>query len=180
MIFPSFFLWFAMPVPGLEMLLTGNLQVFITKACYQTGLFFGMDLTSQGSTISIAGSSLDIAEGCSGIRSLMALTMIAAVYANYTQKSLWKKAVLFASSFPLAVIGNFGRVFTILVITQLGFEDFARKTYHDWAGLLLFFPIALAGLYLIDYLLNFKSRRKKRVKRSVRKSTTKAGEEASE
>lgn len=180
MIFPAFFLWFAMPVPGLEMLLTGNLQVFITKACYQTGLFFGMDLISQGSTISIAGSSLDIAEGCSGIRSLMALTMIAAVYANYTQKSLWKKAVLFASSFPLAVIGNFGRVFTILVITQLGFEDFARKTYHDWAGLLLFFPIALAGLYMVDYLLNFKSRRRKRVKRSIRKSTIKVGEEASE
>ena len=180
MIFPAFFLWFSMPVPGLEMLLTGNLQVFITKACYQVGIMLGMDLSVQGNNISIANSSLNIAEGCSGIRSLMALTMIAAVYANYTQKSLWKKAVLFASSLPLAIIGNFGRVFTILIITQLGFEDFAKQTYHDWAGLLFFFPIALAGLYLVDYLLNLKERRKKKVKRTVRRSTAQSGEEVSE
>ena len=180
MIFPSFFLWFCMPVPGLEMLLTGNLQVLITKACYHVGIFLGMDLSSQGNNIRVAGSPLNIAEGCSGIRSLMALMMIAAVYANYTQKSLWKKAVLFASSFPLAIIGNFGRVFTILVITQFGYDDFAKKTYHDWAGLLFFFPIALAGLYLVDYLLNFKTRRRKRVKRSVRRSEPKSGEVVSE
>ena len=169
-VFPAFFLWFASPVPGLEAILTGNLQTFITKTCYHGGLMLGMDLTLSGSKIYIAGSTLDIAEGCSGIRSLMALTMIAAVYANYTQKPLWKKALLFASSFPLAVIGNFFRIFTILVLTHFGFGDFARKAYHDWAGLLIFFPIALSGLYLVDYLLNFREQRRKKVKRSVKKS----------
>jgi exosortase len=169
-VFPAFFLWFAIPVPGLEAILTGNLQTFITKTCYHGGLMLGMDLTLTGSNIYIAGTTLDIAEGCSGIRSLMALTMIAAVYANYTQKSLWKKAALFASSFPLAVIGNFFRIFTILLLTHFGFGDFAKKAYHDWAGLLIFFPIALSGLYLVDYLLNFKERRGKKVKRSIKKS----------
>ncbi|MDB4456651.1 exosortase/archaeosortase family protein, partial [bacterium] len=89
-----------------------------------------------------------------------------------TQKSLWKKAVLFASSLPLAIIGNFGRIFTILIIAQMGYADFAMKTYHDWAGLLLFFPIALSGLYLVDYLLNFKSRRKRKKKVSVSRKVT--------
>ena len=115
---------------------------------------------------------MDIAEGCSGIRSLMALTMIAAVFAHYTQKSLWKKAVLFGSSLPLAIIGNFGRIFTILVIAQMGFADFAMKTFHDWAGLLFFFPIALSGLYLIDYLLNIRERRKRKKKVSVSRKNT--------
>lgn len=170
-LFPAFFFWFTIPVPGLEAILTGNLQTLITQACYRVGLLVGMDLTSLGSTITVKGSDLEIAEGCSGIRSLMALTMIAAVYSYYTQKLLWKKAVLFASAVPLAIIGNFGRIFTILVLTQLGFEDFAKKTYHDWAGLLLFFPIALSGLYLFDYLLNFKERRAKKVKHSYKKST---------
>ena len=167
-IFPAFFFWFTIPVPGLEAALTGNLQTFITKACYHSGIFLGMDLTSSGSTITVKGSDLEIAEGCSGIRSLMALVMIAAVYANYTQKSLWKKAVLFASSLPLAIIGNFLRIFTILILSQLGFEDFAKQAYHDWAGLLLFFPITLSGLYLFDYLLNFKQRRATKVKRSIK------------
>lgn len=162
-IFPAFFLWFAVPIPGLAAALTGNLQTLIAKSCYAVGTFVGMDLVSTGSTISVNGKDLVIAEGCSGIRSLMALVMIASVFANYSQKTLWKKAVLFLSSFPLAILGNFGRIFTILVLAQFGFGDFGSKTYHDWAGLLLFFPIALSGLYLIDYLLNFKSRRRKRV-----------------
>jgi len=175
-VFPAFFCWFAMPVPGLETALTGRLQVMVTEFCFHFGQFVGMDLVRQGSTITMAsagGETMDIAEGCSGIRSLMALTMIAAVFANYTQKTLWKKAVLFASALPLAIIGNFGRIFTILVIAQLGYGDFAMKTYHDWAGLLLFFPIALAGLYIVDYLLNIKDRRKRKKKVSVsRKSVT--------
>lgn len=171
-LFPAFFIWFAIPVPGLEAALTGNLQTLITKLCYEAGILLGMDLTRMGTTITIGGSDLEIAEGCSGIRSLMALVMIAAVYANYTQKELWKKAFLFASSFPLAIIGNFGRIFTILVLSHVGLEDFAKETYHDWAGLLLFFPIALSGLYLIDYLLNLKSRRRKKVVRSTKVKTS--------
>jgi exosortase len=169
-IFPSFFLWFSVPVPGLEAILTGNLQVLITKACYHTGIFLGMDLVNTGADIYIGGSSVKVAEGCSGIRSLMALTMIAAVYANYTQKSLWKKAFLFALALPLAIAGNFLRIFTILVLAQFGYADFGTGTWHDWAGLLIFFPIALSGLYLADYFLNFKEKRSKRVKRSVKKS----------
>ena len=176
-IFPAFFWWFAMPVPGLETALTGRLQVLITQSCFHFGQFVGMDLSLQGSKITMAsagGTVVNIAEGCSGIRSLMALTMIAAVFAHYTQKKLWKKALLFASSLPLAIIGNFGRIFTILVIAQMGFADFAMKTYHDWAGMLIFFPIALSGLYFIDYLLNFRERRKKKKKVSVSKKVTNA------
>ncbi|MDA7882243.1 exosortase/archaeosortase family protein [Akkermansiaceae bacterium] len=171
-IFPAFFFWFSIPVPGLETLLTGRLQILITKLCYELGLFLGMDLISSGEKITVRGTDLEIAPGCSGIRSLMALVMIAAVYANYTQKKMWKKAVLFAASFPLAIIGNFGRIFTILILAQFGMGDFGTKTWHDWAGLLLFFPIALSGLYLVDYLLNFKTRRMKKVKRSVKRTTS--------
>jgi exosortase len=167
-IFPAFFLWFSIPVPGLETLLTHNLQLLITKACFQFGTFLGMDLVNVGTNIYVGESEVEVAGGCSGIRSLMALTMIAAIYGNYTQKPLWKKAFLFASSFPLAIVANFFRVFTIIFLTHLGFENFAIGTWHDWAGLLFFFPVALAGLYVVDFLLNFRTRRIKRVRRSVR------------
>lgn len=171
-IFPAFFLWFCIPVPGLETLLTGRLQILITKACFHVGTFLGMGLENVGANIYVGGDSkVEVAGGCSGIRSLMALTMIAAVYANYTQKPLWKKALLFASSFPLAIVANFFRVFTILVLASIGFEDFAVGEWHDWAGLLFFFPLALSGLYVIDFLLNRRSRKRKKVRRAVRKVT---------
>lgn len=174
-VFPAFFLWFAIPVPGLETLMTAKLQLFITEACYHAGTFLGMDLIRSGNDITVVGSGAEpvkIAEGCSGMRSLMALTMIAAVYAYYTQKTLWKKALLFSTALPLAIIGNFGRIFTILIITKMGYPEFAKQTYHDWAGLLIFFPIALSGLYLFDYLLNRKQRRKKVKVRKATKQVT--------
>ena len=155
-VFPSFFWYFAIPVPGIQQA-TALLQVVVTKVCYQVGTLIGMPLMVEGNTISFIGSQskgFDIAEGCSGVRSLMALAMIAAIYANYTQKPLWKKAFLFATSLPLALIGNFGRILTILVLAHFGFEKFAKQTYHDWSGMLIFFPIALCGLFVVDRLMN--------------------------
>lgn len=173
-IFPAFIWFFAFPIPGFQQA-TSLLQIAVTKACYFCGTAVGMNLVVDGNNISNLGANawnFDIAEGCSGIRSLMALAMIAAIYANYTQKSLWKKIFLFACALPLSLIGNFGRIFTILLLAHFGFEDFAAKTYHDWAGLLLFFPIALTGLFLIDYLLNFRSRGKRKLVRRAARTTT--------
>jgi len=161
-LFPAFFWCFAIPVPGLQQA-TNGLQLIVTKSCYTVGSLFGMDLVLSGNDISSATGkwdSLNIAEGCSGIRSIMALVMISAIYAYFTQKVLWKKAFLFASALPLALVANFLRIFTIIVLAEFGFSKFAAGVYHDWAGLLFFFPIALAGLFLIDRLLNWKEHKK--------------------
>jgi exosortase len=166
-IFPAFIWYFAIPIPGIQQA-TALLQLVVTKLCYAAGTAMGMPLLLDGNTITAIGPNawnFDIAEGCSGIRSLMALAMISAVYANYTQNAFWKKLLLFACSLPLALLGNFGRIFTILLLAHFGFKDFAAKTYHDWAGLLIFFPIALAGLFVIDSLLNIRNRVKMRVVR---------------
>lgn len=162
MLFPAFFWWFAISVPGLQQA-TNGLQVAVTKSCYQVGTLLGMDLIIAGNNIYSADGSWDelkIAEGCSGIRSVMALVMISAIYAYYTQKKVWKKAFLFACSLPLSLVANFFRIFTILVLSEMGHSKFASGIYHDWAGLLFFFPIALAGLFLVDKLLNWKDNRR--------------------
>lgn len=172
-VFPSFFWYFAIPVPGIQQA-TAVLQVFVTKVCYEAGTLCGLPLMVQGNTISLIGDTsggFDIAQGCSGVRSIMALAMIAAIYANYTQKTLWKKAFLFSCSLPLALIGNFGRVFTILLLANIGLGKFAAGTWHDWAGMLIFFPIALSGLFLIDRLLNPAPKKKLRRVVQTRMST---------
>jgi exosortase len=162
MLFPSFFWYFAVPVPGIRQA-TNFLQVWVTESCYTVGTFFGMKLINAGNEIRSATDdwdALNIAEGCSGIRSLMALVMVSAIYAYLTQKQVWKMVFLFACSLPLALLANFFRIFTIVVLAELGFSEFAAGAYHDWAGLLFFFPIALAGLFIIDKLLNWKENRK--------------------
>jgi hypothetical protein len=61
-----------------------------------------------------------------------------------------------------------------MLLAHFGFKDFAAKTYHDWAGLLIFFPIALAGLFVIDSLLNYRSRVRKKLVRRTAKALTPA------
>lgn len=162
MLFPSFFWYFAITLPGVQQA-TNGLQVAVTQSSYHFGKFLGMELINSGNNITSATGkwdTLDIAEGCSGIRSLMALVMIAAIYAYYTQKKVWKMAVLFACALPLALVANFFRIFTIIVIAEMGYSKFAAGAYHDWAGLLFFFPVALAGLFLCDKMLNYRDNKK--------------------
>lgn len=53
--------------------------------------------------------------------------------------------MLFLSAIPLAVIGNGVRIASIVVMAEYGDARFAAKTWHDWSGLLFFFPICLLG-----------------------------------
>lgn len=57
--------------------------------------------------------------------------------------ALWKRALLFFSAVPLAIVGNALRVVSIFVIAEYGDADWAANTWHDWSGLLLFYPISL-------------------------------------
>ena len=168
-IFPSFFWYFAVPIPQLEQV-TSLLQLVVTKFCFTVGTMVGMDLIVAGNTISSGdgswGRQFNIAEGCSGMRSLFALVIIAAIYGYYTQDKLWKKCVIFLSSIPMAIIGNFVRIFSIMVLAEMGYADFSAEEFHDWSGLLIFFPVALLGIFLIDRLMNRKKKKLVRTKQS--------------
>jgi len=50
--------------------------------------------------------SVDIADPCSGIRSLFALMMVSVLYALFTLETWWKKWILFLCSVPLAIAGT--------------------------------------------------------------------------
>jgi exosortase/archaeosortase family protein len=67
--------------------------------------------------------------------------------------ALWKRALLFLSAVPLAILGNALRVTSIFIIAEYGDPVWARQTWHDWSGLLLFYPISLFLLLSIHTAL---------------------------
>ncbi len=155
LIFPLFFFWLAIPLPSFQQA-TSNLQVLATAIAHNGAALFGVKTIVQGTMISPASGEwapLEIAAGCSGIRSLMALLMISAAWAYIAKIAFWKKAVLFLSAFPLAIIGNSLRVISIFVIGEYGNAHWARTTWHDWSGLLLFYPFSLLLLLTIHSVL---------------------------
>ena len=153
MLFPAFFLWFAIPVPGLEAAIQGRLSAFITVTVSDIGKFIGWDVVRVGSTIEIRDATMNIAKGSDPLTLVFFAPMTSAIYANYSQRGWWRKLSLFALSIPLTFLGNWLRIFLILGLAQYGQERFAMKAYHDWAGLLVVFPTVVFGMLFFGWLI---------------------------
>lgn len=165
--FPFFFLWLSIPIPGFQQLTTG-MQIMATDAARWGTELCGITTIQEGTSLTLAsgnGLPFSIAGGCSGMRSLMALVMISFAWGYMADKLvLWKRLILAFSAIPLAIIANAFRVFSIFVFAEYVNPTFASKTWHDWSGLMFFFPASLIGLALIHGILTqeiplFKRRR---------------------
>jgi exosortase len=154
-LFPCFLFWLAIPVPQFQQATT-HLQILSTKLAQIGCGWFGVETEVRGTQIfsfSDKWEPLEIDEGCGGIRSLMALILISTVWAYVARMSLWKKALLCTAAVPLAIIGNMLRLTSIFVIAEYGDPVFARDTWHDWSGLIVFYPISLILLLTFHSLL---------------------------
>ena len=158
-LFPCAFLIFMIPVDALVQA-TSNLQFIITGAVGALAHLLGIAILAVGTTLTATDGSFnfEIAEGCSGIRSLMAMTMLTAVYVHLTQDRLWKKGIIFSCSLLFAIIGNAGRIFSIVLMAKYYDPKVAAGVYHDNSGY-LFFPIAIAAMLFFSHLVNLKFRK---------------------
>jgi len=173
LLFPLFFFWLAIPLPSFQQATT-HLQILATSMAHNGASLFGVETIVKGTEIASAQGKwepLEIAGGCSGIRSLMALLMISAAWAYVAKIALWKKVLLFLAAFPLAILGNSLRVISIFIIAEYGNATWASTTWHDWSGLLLFYPFSLLLLLAIHSLLEgglpWKKNQQRKVTRSV-------------
>jgi exosortase len=158
-LFPCAFLIFLIPVAALEQV-TFRLQFLITKIVTHAASLISIKLNAVGTTITAVDGSFnfEIAEGCSGIRSLTAMTMLAAVYVHLTQDRLWKKILILAFSIVFAIVGNIGRILTVVIVAKLVDPKLAFGIYHDYSDF-VFFPIALVAMLLFSRLLNLGAHR---------------------
>jgi exosortase len=167
LLFPIAFLLFMVPLNFLTQA-TARLQFLETGAASAICNFFGLGVYTVGTSVHASNGAFqfEVDEGCSGIRSLMAIAMLSAIYGHLTQDRLWKKLTLFAAALVFAIIGNAGRLVSIFVVARLFGQDIAGGTYHNVSGFLSF-PFAIGAMLLFSKLLNLKPTEIKRV--AVRK-----------
>lgn len=101
----------------------------------------GIESVRRGTAIfSSAGGGfqLEVADPCSGLRSLFSMTALAAPYAYFVMSSLGLKWALFLLSVPMAVIGNTLRIVTIALVAHFYDMEAAMRLYHDYSGYIVF------------------------------------------
>jgi len=167
--FPYIFLMFAYPFYFLDNIISFPLRGVMCELSQGFLNLIGVDTMRVGTALVSAPDyaaglkqgerfALDVANPCSGIRSLFALMMVSALYAHLTLDKTWQKLVLFALSPALAVAGNFARMLMLTFGTILmgsgvaiGTEE-NPTTYHMAAGFFVF-VVALGGMVAVGWVL---------------------------
>jgi exosortase A len=154
------YLVFMLPMPPFLMnVVSFNLKLLAARAGSAIAAHLGIPLVRSGVTIHLPAGSLRIADPCSGLRSLIALVALGALYAYLMKGPTWKRVVLFASAVPLAVIANVVRISVLCAVANVWGVDTALGFFHDFSGLFLFL-IAFAGLVVVRKVLRIDAGRK--------------------
>lgn len=155
LLFPILFLVFMIPLPYMDYAST-HLQTVTASASTTIIKLAGIPAVNHGSQIEMGTESVFvIGEPCSGLRTMISLFALAAVFSYYVEGPAWKRWALFASSIPIAVVANILRVVLILFIAYYYGEDLAMSLFHDASSLFLFL-LAFVLLVLISRLLGCK------------------------
>lgn len=156
LLFPIAFLLFMVPLNFLTQS-TFKLQFIETGIAGAICNLIGVHVNTIGTLVNSSDNAFhfQVDEGCSGIRSLMAIAMFSAIYGHLTQNRLWKKLAIFAAALLFAVIGNAGRLISVFVVGRFFGQDLAGGPYHAVSGFISF-TCAFVAMVLFGKLLNVK------------------------
>jgi exosortase len=102
--------------------------------------------------IVLPAMALEVAEACSGIRSLLSLTTLAIIYGYFMESRIWIRIALALASVPIAVAANSLRIVGTGLLVQYWDPSKGEGFFHAFSGWLIF-VVSLTMLYLLHELL---------------------------
>ena len=139
-LFPFLFLLFCIPLHSFLDVVTIHLRLLAVSFSYEVLRGCGVDIIREGTmlTSSTGSFAIDVAEPCSGLRSLFAMMALVVGYGYFTQPTWGRRLALFVCAVPIAVLGNIVRILSIVCIAATCSSDFATGFYHDYSGYVVF------------------------------------------
>lgn len=138
-LFPIAFLAFMIPLPSILLdKITFPMQLIASQMATGTLMLTGIPVLREGNIIQLANVSLEVAEACSGLRSLISLLALSVIFSYLSQKTFWKRAVLVASTIPIAVIANVFRVAGTGILADYYGSSVAQGYFHEFSGWVLY------------------------------------------
>jgi exosortase len=152
--FPLFYLAFIFPPPEtIVAAVTLPMKMELSKAAIWFLGLFNYPIGGEGVQIFIGQYELLVAAACAGLNSIISLTAISLFYIYMRHQADWRYAgLLILFIIPVALIANFARVLTLILLTYHFGEAAAQGFLHNFAGLFMF-GVALLVMYLIDETL---------------------------
>jgi exosortase len=145
--FPYFYLLLCIPPPFFLLSpVRLALKSFATRLASDALVLLGFPARPEGNILAIAEIRLEVADACSGIRSLMAVTATAVLLAYLFRMGFWKGTLLTATAIPITVVVNVLRLVVIAVALTSFQIDLTSGWSHDMLGFAVF-GISLSLLF---------------------------------
>ncbi len=154
LIFPLTILLFMIPVPAqIYATLTVPLQLFVSSASTWLASIINIPIYREGNVIHLPEHTLQVVQACSGLRSMISLLTLSAIFAYLTLKSNTLRTILFFSSVPAAIAVNIFRVLAIAFAFYYFNYDLAHGSVHTIFGVVIFF-LAIIIIALVKGVLS--------------------------
>jgi exosortase len=154
-LFPLLFLVLMVPIPAIVFSqITFPLQILASKLSATVLPYFGVPVFREGNVINLPAMPLEVAEACSGIRSLLSLTTLAIMYGYLLEKRIAIRVTLALASVPIAVAANGLRIVGTGLLVQHWDPEKAEGFFHAFSGWLIF-VVSLLMLFALHRALNF-------------------------
>jgi exosortase len=119
--FPMFLLVFMVPIGTVADGITLPLRLIATHlAVGFTHGILAIPVHQNGAQILGPDNAplYEVAPACSGIRSLISLTLLMLIYAWMTFRSTWRRLLLVGSAIPVAIVGNVIRLSVVIIVGE--------------------------------------------------------------
>jgi exosortase len=152
-IFPLLFLFLMVPLPNF--LLDRVIYLLQAGSAWITGAFFdllGVPALREGFVFHLARVNIEVAKECSGIRSSIALLILALLVAHFRLRSFWKKVLFLVCGLFMMILKNGIRIVSLTLLAIHVDPSFLYGKLHHQGGI-VFFLISLLLLAPLLWLL---------------------------
>jgi exosortase len=151
--FPVAFLILMVPLPAIIFnQIAFPLQLLASRVGEVTLAAANIPVLREGNVIVLANTSLEVAEACSGIRSLISLLTVGIVFGYLVDPRPALRTVIALSTIPIAVLANGLRVAGTGVAAHYYGAAAADGFFHTFSGWLVF-VFAFALLFAVERVL---------------------------
>ncbi len=139
LLFPWAFLFLMIPVPALIFNhITLPLQFLASRLASSLLSLVGVPVLREGNVIRLPTMTLEVAEACSGIRSLLSLGTLAIIYGYLLEPTVFRRVVLALAAVPIAVVANALRIMGTGLLGEYWNPQQAEGFFHTFSGWVVF------------------------------------------
>lgn len=148
--FPIAFLLLMVPLPAIIFnQIAFPLQLLASRAGEAALVVAGIPVLREGNVLQLPTRTLEVAEACSGIRSLVSLVTLGVVLGYFTERRTGRRIVIALAAVPIAIVANAARVAGTGLASELVSPAAAEGFFHTFSGWLMF-VVAFAGLMAVQ------------------------------